>query len=471
MYKLSMCSPRVRGKLQKYFHLPKSYAAVDLNLALPLNQPCKLREEINAQYTPLEFVLQVHKYDKFEFPRNKILTSSVIGQGAFGKVLCGKAYEIASKPGFTNVAVKQLRDGATEEEVLDFQAEIDMLKRIGTHENVVRLLGCVTMDQPYLMVMELVTGGSLKDYLLNLRRKWTERQTPRIFFPDDMDEEWIKSNHEKPNGKFIFEAVFVSSTSDSSYIVPTTPISADSSVFLKTELGPKQKNAEAPKNPHTPTSMVSSRLPSSTETEFTNLDLESPTPLVAEVSRPPEPVLDHTELQRFAFQIASGMLCLEKMCVTHRDLAARNILITSDKVLKISDFGMSRSGAYVNRTSKKVPLRWMAIESIEDQKWDGKSDVWSFGVVLWEIGTLGAFPYEHTRDVLLLPELKSGKRLERPKNQGERPSFKELVELLDVKKRKVYVDFSQISPKYVFPPTRDLEKRVYPRILYAEVEY
>lgn len=64
-------------------------------------------------------------------------------------------------------------------------------------------------------------------------------------------------------------------------------------------------------------------------------------------------------------------------------------MITSNKILKISDFGMSRNGSYVNRKPKKMPLRWMAIESIQEKTWDNKSDVWSFGVVLWEIGTLG----------------------------------------------------------------------------------
>lgn len=64
-------------------------------------------------------------------------------------------------------------------------------------------------------------------------------------------------------------------------------------------------------------------------------------------------------------------------------------MITKEKILKISDFGMSRSGPYVNRNLKKVPLRWMAIEAIEEFKTDNRSDVWSFGVLLWEIGTLG----------------------------------------------------------------------------------
>lgn len=71
-------------------------------------------------------------------------------------------------------------------------------------------------------------------------------------------------------------------------------------------------------------------------------------------------------------------------------MAARNILITPDKKLKISDFGMSKRGSYIIRSNKPLPLRWMAIEAIQNKQCDSKSDVWSFGVVLWEIGTLGA---------------------------------------------------------------------------------
>lgn len=152
-----------------------------------------------------------------------------------------------------------------------------------------------------------------------------------------------------------------------------------------------------------------------------------------------------------------------------RDLAARNILITADKTLKISDFGMSKHGDYVVRSNKPLPLRWMAIEAIENKQCNSKSDVWSFGVVLWEIGTLGAHPYKELQNEAIYTSLKSGVRLNRPEictdelyslmqrcwceNPDERPTFSEICNILDVNKRKMYVDFTKINSDYVFPPT------------------
>lgn len=200
---------------------------------------------------------------------------------------------------------------------------------------------------------------------------------------------------------------------------------------------------------------------------------EGHTPLLNNFNYNIEPVLDHTELQNFALQIAKGMAYLEEKQITHRDLAARNILINEFKTLKISDFGLSRVGPYINSKTKKLPLRWMSIEAIEDHFYNNKSDVWSFGIVLWEIGSLGAIPYDNTPDALILHDLLIGKRLEKPAictndlyelmlkcwahDPDLRPSFAELVEQLDVKKTRIYVDFSQLNPTYVFPPST-LEK-------------
>lgn len=85
----------------------------------------------------------------------------------------------------------------------------------------------------------------------------------------------------------------------------------------------------------------------------------------------------------------SSTIFLRNLYRTFRDLAARNILVTTNKTLKISDFGMSRIGTYVYQPKRAMPVRWMALEALQDFRVDIKSDVWSYGIVLWEIGTLG----------------------------------------------------------------------------------
>lgn len=101
-------------------------------------------------------------------------------------------------------------------------------------------------------------------------------------------------------------------------------------------------------------------------------------------------------------------------------LAARNVLVADGKICKISDFGLTRDvyedDFYLKKSKGRVPVKWMAPESLADQLYTTKSDVWAFGVVGWEIITLAASPYPGVppQDLYLL--LKSGYRMGRPEN-------------------------------------------------------
>ncbi|XP_038053411.1 tyrosine kinase receptor Cad96Ca-like [Patiria miniata] len=156
-------------------------------------------------------------------------------------------------------------------------------------------------------------------------------------------------------------------------------------------------------------------------------------------------------LAKFGLHISRGMAYVSQMEIVHRDLAARNILISEEEVCKVSDFGFARDifgiGCYP-RAPDKAPIRWYAPESILDNLFSIKSDVWSFGILLFEISTLGRVaPYTKCSNEEVRLKVSAGIPPKRPpncddelfsimakcwqKNPEDRPSFSELVDIFE----------------------------------------
>ncbi|XP_032874312.1 ephrin type-A receptor 5 isoform X4 [Amblyraja radiata] len=150
--------------------------------------------------------------------------------------------------------------------------------------------------------------------------------------------------------------------------------------------------------------------------------------------------------------IASGMRYLSDMGYVHRDLAARNILVNSNLVSKVSDFGLSRileddpEAAYTTKGGK-IPIRWTAPEAIAYRKFTSASDVWGYGIVMWEVMSYGERPYWEMTNQDVIKAVDEGYRLPTPmdcpatlyqlmldcwqKERNSRPRFEEIVSILD----------------------------------------
>uniref|UniRef100_A0AAR2J5W4 Ephrin type-A receptor 7 n=1 Tax=Pygocentrus nattereri TaxID=42514 RepID=A0AAR2J5W4_PYGNA len=150
--------------------------------------------------------------------------------------------------------------------------------------------------------------------------------------------------------------------------------------------------------------------------------------------------------------IAAGMRYLSDMGYVHRDLAARNILVNSNLVCKVSDFGLSRvidddPEAVYTTTGGKIPVRWTATEAIQYRKFTSASDVWSYGIVMWEVVSYGERPYWDMSNQDVIKAIEEGYRLPAPmdcppglhqlmldcwqKDRADRPKFDQIVGILD----------------------------------------
>ncbi|XP_026887973.2 KIT proto-oncogene, receptor tyrosine kinase b [Electrophorus electricus] len=270
-------------------------------------------------------------YDpKWEFPRERLRFGTILGSGAFGKVVAATAYGLTSPDTVTTVAVKMLKPSAHSTEKEALMSELKVLSYLGNHMNIVNLLGACTVGGPILVITEYCCYGDLLNFL---RRKR--------------------------------DAFFSFKTGDGYY---------------KNLLSQTQPLREGTDNGYMPMRSYQKR---SKQTEWTD-DMD-------------ELSLATEDLLSFSYQVARGMDFLASKNCIHRDLAARNVLLTQGRVAKICDFGLARDitkdSSYVLRGNARLPVKWMSPESLFTCVYTFESDVWSYGILLWEIFSLGNSPY------------------------------------------------------------------------------
>uniref|UniRef100_A0A8C6Q5Q4 Fibroblast growth factor receptor n=1 Tax=Nothobranchius furzeri TaxID=105023 RepID=A0A8C6Q5Q4_NOTFU len=315
---------------------------------------------------------------RWEFPRDRLTLGKPLGEGCFGQVVMAEALGIdKDKPKeAVTVAVKMLKDDATEKDLSDLVSEMEMMKMIGKHKNIINLLGACTQDGPLYVIVEYASKGNLREYL-------RARRPPGMEYSYD-------------------------------------------------------------------------------------------------IARVSDEQLTFKDLVSCTYQVARGMEYLASQKCIHRDLAARNVLVTESNVMKIADFGLARDvhniDYYKKTTNGRLPVKWMAPEALFDRVYTHQSDVWSFGVLMWEIFTLGGSPYPGIPVEELFKLLKEGHRMDKPGNctnelymmmkdcwhaiSSQRPTFKQLVEDLDriltLSTNEEYLDLCAPTEQYSpsFPDTR-----------------
>lgn len=387
---------------------------------------------------PLEEQAELLPYNNcWEFPKERLKLGVTLGQGVFGRVVKADAIGLLPNESSTTVAVKLLKEQADINQQKALMTELKILSHLGHHVNIVNLLGAVTknLNKGELMVLvEYCRYGNLRHYLLYRRENFINQINP-ITGHIDID------------------------TNDPPYLPP--PLT-DYGICKSIAVGVKD-SAYRNRTASQSELLKDKNYSDDSKNESTSDGNAS----IISSGKQENKQITTCDLLCFSFQCARGMEYLASKNLLHRDLAARNVLVAEDNIIKICDFGLAKDlyeyGSYVKKGDGPLPIKWMAIESIRDKIFTTKSDVWSFGILLWEIFTLGRNPYPGIDlNEEFFKKLSEGYRMEKPEystdslyeimmdcwnlDPNNRPDFKSLGEklgsLLEESAQQNYMDFN-----------------------------